>query len=63
MVIAKTLLNKRDERVALDAFCEGQTLYIDSPISLKLDSGISIAYTVWFSVAGVVGPVPGLPDS
>ncbi len=43
MMIAKTLLNKGDERLALDAFCEGQAVCIDFPFALKLDSSLSIA--------------------
>lgn len=44
MVIAKALLNKRHECVALDAFREWKALCVDSPVALKLDCGLSITY-------------------
>ncbi len=43
MVIAKALLNKRDEGLALDTFAEGQTFCVNFPFALKLDSSLSVA--------------------
>ena len=63
MVVPQALLNKRDKSVAFDACCKRKALCINFPVALELDSSLGIAYRDWFSAAGVVGPVAGLPDS
>jgi hypothetical protein len=52
MVVAKTLLNKGDERVALDTFREWKALCVDFPVALQLDSGFRIAYQIGLALQG-----------
>ena len=63
MVITKSFLNERDERLPLDAFCERQAVCIDFPFALKLDSSFSVAWRGRLACRHYVGLVPRLPDS